>query len=175
MIKFCLENSLHCVGKVMRGTFCQFLDLARNVEGLSLSQTFELGNWTNWPVMEEDGDCYAIHKTIWREDCPPIQSWDRSCGAKANIKSSFPPIKIGEIHWSAAGGYTWRPNMENEGFKMSQFPNPVKFSSSLSDCFMGYLGDGHHAGLLILSFVLSCCHLNDCFIILSQRTKGNLC
>ena len=22
------------------------------------------------------------------------------CGAKANIKSSFPPIKIGEIHWS---------------------------------------------------------------------------
>ena len=100
MIKFCLANSLHCVDKVMRGTFCQFLDFVRNVEGLSLSQTFELGNWTNWPVMEEDGDCYAIHKTIWREDCPPIQSWDRSCGAKANIKSSFPPIKIGEIHWS---------------------------------------------------------------------------
>ena len=83
--------------------------------------------------------------------------------------------RLGKSTNKAAGGYTWRPNIENEGFKMSQFPNPVKFSSSLSDCFMGYLGDGHHAGLLILSFVLSCCHLNDCFIILSQRTKGNLC
>ena len=83
--------------------------------------------------------------------------------------------RLGKSTDKAAGGYTWRPNMGNEGFKMSQFPNPVKFSSSLSDCFMGYLGDGHHAGLLILSFVLSCCHLNDCFIILSQRTKGNLC
>ena len=84
--------------------------------------------------------------------------------------------RLGKSTDQAAGGYTWRPNMENEGFKMSQFPNPVKFSSSLSDCFMGYLGDEHHhAGLLILSFVLSCCHLNDCFIILSQRTKGNLC
>ena len=84
--------------------------------------------------------------------------------------------RLGKSTDQAAGGYTWRPNMENEGFKMSQFPNPFKFSSSLSDCFMGYLGDEHHhAGLLILSFVLSCCHLNDCFIILSQRTKGNLC